>query len=300
MFRWLRTMLELVRFSHTIYALPFALLSATMATVVDVREGASVRPLDWLGILLCMVFARTTAMAFNRIVDREFDAQNPRTANRHLPRGEVTVGQVAILTAISAALFVTSCSLFVISNDNWLPLLLSFPVLLFICGYSYAKRFTALAHVWLGASLMLAPIAAWIAIRGTVEWPPVVLGLAVLTWVTGFDIIYACQDVEFDRKAGLYSIPARWGVRRALLFSALLHAMTVLFLALLPTVFPMGLVYQIGVVGIAVLLLYEHLLVRPDDLSRVNIAFFNVNAIVSVGILLISWVDLAVQSHAAG
>ncbi len=294
MLRWLRTMLELVRFSHTVYALPFALISATMATVADLRDGARIRPLDWLGILACMVFARTTAMAFNRLVDRHYDAQNPRTAGRHLPRGTVTPGQVKALILGSSALFIASCFLFVASNNNWLPVLLSVPVLIFICGYSYAKRFTALAHVWLGASLMLAPIAAWIAIRGTVEWPPVVLGLAVLFWVSGFDIIYACQDTEFDRRVGLHSLPARVGVKNALRISAALHVLTVVFLALLPVTFPLGVIYTIGVVGIAVLLAYEHWIVRPDDLTRVNVAFFNVNAIVSLGMLLVTWLDLAV------
>ncbi len=293
MLGWLRTMLELIRFSHTVFALPFALASATMATVVDARYGGGFRWLDWLGILLCMVFARSTAMAVNRLADRTFDAQNPRTANRHLPRGVVTVGQVAAFALGCAVAFVASCTLFVVSNDNWLPLALSVPVLLFISGYSFSKRFTSLSHLWLGASLMLAPLAAWIAIRGTVEWPPVLLGAAVLTWVAGFDIIYACQDVEFDRRVGLYSIPARLGVARALRVAALLHLLTVVLLALLPLVFPLGWIYRAGLVFIAGLLVYEHALVRPNDLARANVAFFHVNAVISVGLLLVTWLDLA-------
>ena len=291
--RWLRTMLELIRFSHTVFALPFALVSATMATIVDAQHGGGFRWLDWVGILLCMVFARSTAMAVNRLADRAFDAANPRTANRHLPRGIVSVAQVAAFAVACAAGFVLSCLLFVVSHDNWLPLMLAAPVLLFICGYSYSKRFTSLSHFWLGASLMLAPIAAWIAIRGTVEWPPVLLGAAVLTWVAGFDIIYACQDVDFDRKAGLYSIPARLGVARALRVAAGLHLLTVILLAVLPAVFPLGPVYLAGLVLIAALLVYEHAIVRPDDLGRANVAFFHVNAFVSVGLLLVTWLDLA-------
>ena len=293
MLRYLRTMLELVRFSHTVFALPFALVAATMATIVDRSHGGGFRLLDWIGILLCMVFARSTAMAVNRLADRHYDAANPRTANRHLPRGIVSVRQVAVFAAACAAGFVASCALFIASNDNWLPLYLALPVLGFICGYSYSKRFTALSHLWLGASLMLAPIAAWIAIRGTIEWPPIVLGAAVLSWVAGFDIIYACQDVEFDRSARLHSIPARLGTARALKVAAGLHALTMLFLLLLPLTFPLGWLYLSGLGAIAGLLIYEHWLVRPDDLGRANVAFFHVNAVISVGLLLVTWADLA-------
>src|SRR5262249_48508644 len=175
----------------------------------DSRHG---RFQDWLGILLGLATARSAAMAFNRLADRGYDALNPRTASRHLPLGRLNVRSVAIFTAASAAAFLASPLLFL--PNRW-PLVLSIPVLLWLLGYSYTKRFTSLAHFWLGLALSLAPIAAWIALRGDLKWPPVLLAMAVLLWVAGFDTIYACQDVEFDRGAGLRSLPARLGVRRA-------------------------------------------------------------------------------------
>jgi 4-hydroxybenzoate polyprenyltransferase len=185
---------------------------------------------------------------------------------------------------------------------NQLPLVLSVPVLLWLAGYSYAKRFTSLAHFWLGTALALSPVAAWIAIRGDVLeryvadlLPPLVLGGAVLSWVAGFDIIYACQDYDADCKAKLHSVPVRFGIRHALRFAAVCHLATVLLLAGLPLVYPLfGWVYWAGVVAVAVLLAYEHAMVRPDDLSRVNAAFFNVNAIVSVGLFVVASLDLLV------
>lgn len=292
MLETLRHFLSLVRFSHTLFALPFALLAAVMAWTVT---GFTWRSLA--GILLCMVTARTTAMAFNRLVDRKLDATNPRTAGRHLPAGILSVTQVAALTAACGLALVASTLLFL---PNRLPLYLSVPVLAFLCGYSYAKRFTAYGHFWLGAALALSPIAAWIAIRGEIvlEYPydllpALALGGAVLTWVAGFDIIYACQDFEFDRQSGLHSIPARWGIKRALRIAAVCHALTVLLLALLPSVYPpFGTLYWLAVAAVAVLLVYEHALVRPDDLERVNIAFFHVNAAISLGLLAAGALDL--------
>jgi 4-hydroxybenzoate polyprenyltransferase len=161
-------------------------------------------------------------------------------------------------------------------------------------GYSYSKRFTNLAHVWLGVSLSLAPIAAWIALRGTLEWPPVLLALAVLLWVSGFDIIYACQDVDFDRTAGLHSVPKTFGVQRALWIAAACHALMIVPLVGLGLVYPLGPIYFLGVAGVAGLLIYEHSLVRPDDLTRVNIAFFQVNVVISMGLLVVAVVDLLV------
>jgi 4-hydroxybenzoate polyprenyltransferase len=176
---------------------------------------------------------------------------------------------------------------------NRLPLYLSVPVLAFLLGYSYAKRFTALAHVWLGAALALAPIAAWIALRGEIAWAPVVLAAAVMLWVAGFDIIYACQDYEFDKRHGLHSVPARLGVAGALRLAAGLHVAMIVVLLALPTVYPLfGTLYYVGIAAIAALLFYEHWLVRPDDLSRVNLAFFNVNIVVSMGLLALGAIDL--------
>ncbi len=233
MFARIKLILEMIRFSHTLFALPFALLAAVMAWKAEPRPEWHWR--DLLGVLLCMVFARSVAMAFNRLVDRDLDALNPRTRTRHIPAGLLSVQSVALFAACCAVGFVASTALFL---PNRLPLVLSVPVLAFVCGYSFAKRFTMLAHFWLGAALMLAPIAAWIAVRGEVAWPPVVLGGAVLLWVAGFDIIYACQDVEVDARLGLRSVPATVGVPTALRLAALCHLGMVLLLFLLPQVFP--------------------------------------------------------------
>lgn len=284
----LRLMLELVRFSHTVFALPFALLAAVMAW--HGGDGAAFRWQDLLGIVLCMVFARSTAMAFNRLVDRRLDAINPRTAGRHLPAGLVSVASVSLFALGCAAGFVASTLLFL--PNRW-PVYLSLPVLAFVCGYSLTKRFTMLAHFWLGASLMLAPVAAWIALRGELAWPPVLLGGAVLLWVAGFDIIYACQDAETDRRLGLHSVPARLGVAGALRLAAVCHLGMIGLLFALPAVYPpLGWLYTSGIVAVAALLIYEHWLVRPDDLTRVNVAFFNINAVVSIGLFVIGAVDL--------
>lgn len=291
MFHRVRLILEMIRFSHTVFALPFALLAAVMAW----REGAVLwRWQDLVGVVLCMVFARSTAMAFNRLVDRELDAANPRTASRHLPAGLLSVSSVTTFAAACAAAFVASTLLFL--PNRW-PLYLSLPVLVFLCGYSFAKRFTAMAHFWLGAALGLAPIAAWIAVRGELAWPPIVLGAAVMFWVAGFDIIYACQDVGYDRQLGLRSLPARLNVAPALRVAAFCHLLTVVALAVLPLVYPdLGWIYLAGIAAVAALLAYEHRLVRPDDLTRVNVAFFHVNAIVSIGLFLIGTADLLVRS----
>ncbi|MBI2825280.1 MAG: UbiA family prenyltransferase [Planctomycetia bacterium] len=282
----------MIRFSHTVFALPFALLAAVMAWTLNAHADP---PLLWqwrelAGIVLSMMFARSTAMAFNRLADRQFDAENPRTRMRHLPAGLLSVASVVAFAVVCAAAFVASTLLFL--PNRW-PVFLAAPVLAFLLGYSYTKRFTALAHFWLGTALMLAPVAAWIAIRGEVAWPPVVLGAAVLLWVAGFDIIYACQDVDYDRERGLRSAPARLGVPAALRLAAVCHLGTVALLFALPSVYPLlGWIYLAGIGAVALLLVYEHWLVRPDDLTRVNVAFFNVNAVVSVGLFAIGALDL--------
>ncbi len=288
----LRKLLELVRFSHTVFALPFALLSAALAWKTE-----PFRPLDLVGILLGMVFARSAAMAFNRLVDRRLDAANPRTAARHLPAGTLGVGTVVAFTVGCCVLFVASTGLFLLRQPaNPWPLYLSGPVLLFVLGYSLAKRFTSLVHVWLGAALGLAPVAAWVAVTGTVAAEPLLLGLAVLLWVTGFDVLYACQDADFDRAAGLHSLPARLGVKRSLRLAAGLHAVMVLALAALGRASPhLGAVYAVGLAAVAGLLVVEHRLVRPDDLTRVNAAFFQVNGVISVGLLAVVLVQLAIR-----
>ena len=291
-----RRFLEMIRFSHTLFALPFALFSAILAW--HTKQAFSW--IELVGILSCMVFARSAAMAFNRLADRDIDAQNPRTAVRHLPSGQLTVASVWLFTLGASAAFVAFTALFLLEGNAW-PIYLSMPVLLFVLAYSYTKRFTPLAHFWLGASLLLAPLAAWIAIRGFDHWPiPLVLGLAVLFWVAGFDILYACQDADFDRQAKLHSIPAVLGVPRALRLAMLCHAWMVVMLILLfflasPPYGPLGIVYLIGLGSVTVLLVYEHSLVRPDDLTRVNQAFFNVNIIISVGLLLVLLVEIGLE-----
>jgi 4-hydroxybenzoate polyprenyltransferase len=341
MFKTIRHFLELIRFSHTLFALPFALLAAVMAWRLQAIqrppvdpysfEAANVGDLIWsddptmhdryvavgpatiawdglpiwkfyfrwqeiVGIVLCMVMARSFAMGMNRLADRQLDAVNPRTAGRHLPAGILSVRHVVAFVAACAIGFIASTLLFL---PNRLPLYLSVPVLAFLAGYSYAKRFTSLAHFWLGAALALSPVAAWIAIRGEVVLsqpldllPAIVLGGAVLTWVAGFDIIYACQDYDADRQAELHSVPVKFGIRGALRIAALCHVGTIAFLVALAIVFPFGWVFWTGVAAVAVLLIYEHLLVRPDDLSRVNAAFFHVNAVISLGLFAVGTLDL--------
>jgi 4-hydroxybenzoate polyprenyltransferase len=299
----IRLLLGLVRFSHTVFALPFALSSAVLAWHGDERTDWRKIGLDFTGILLCMVFARSAAMAFNRLADRHIDTANPRTAARHLPAGLLSPAAVWTFTLLCAAGFVASTLLFLWSSGNPWPLYLALPVLLFIGAYSYTKRFTALAHFWLGASLLLAPLSAWIAVRGLdgLLGTPLVLGLAVLFWVAGFDILYACQDIDFDRKAGLSSVPARLGVRNSLRVALACHAVMVALLVLLFWVAaPLhGWVYGLGVAAVAGLIGYEHWLVRPDDLSRVNQAFFAVNGVISIGLFAVVLAQLAVGPLAA-
>ncbi|MBN2294740.1 MAG: UbiA family prenyltransferase [Pirellulales bacterium] len=301
MFLRVRQLLEMIRFSHTIFALPFALLAAVMAWTTNAAEAENLDLHGWnfsgfqlkdlLGILVCMASARSAAMAFNRLADMRIDALNPRTKERHLPAGVLSVGSVATFTMINSLVFVGGTLLFL--PENRLPLYASIPVLLFLFSYSFTKRFTILSHFWLGAALMLAPLAAWVAIRGELAWAPVVLGSAVMLWVAGFDMIYACQDVDFDKKYRLRSVPARLGVAGALRMAAVCHLGTVVMLFILECVFPaFGWIYLAAVGAIATLLIYEHRLVRPDDLSRVNRAFFNVNAVISLGLFLAGTVDL--------
>jgi 4-hydroxybenzoate polyprenyltransferase len=274
-------------------------MAALMAWTANLHEEPT-RPFRWeelAGILLCMVTARSAAMAFNRIVDRRLDAENPRTAMRHIPAGLLSVRYVAAFALVCSAGFVASTLLFL---PNRLPLYFSLPVLAFLLGYSYAKRFTALAHFWLGAALMLAPICAWIALRGDAViahpldlLPSVVLGGAVLLWVAGFDIIYATQDTNFDRRQALHSLPARLGISKSLRLAAACHFAAVVLLVALPFVYSyLGWIYWSGVAAVAVLLIYEHALVRPTDLTRVNVAFFNVNAVIGLGLLAVVTLEL--------
>lgn len=281
-----RHFLELIRFSHTIFALPFAMLSAVIAWA---EPDSIFRWRDLAGILFCMVTARSAAMAFNRLVDRDVDADNPRTAKRHIPAGLLSVRSVALFTLVMSLLFIAATCVFL---PKQLPLYLSVPVLLFLLGYSLAKRWTSLCHYWLSAALMMSPIAAWIAVRDEFALVPTLLAGVIFFWVGGFDIIYACQDADFDRDKRLHSIPARWGVRNALRIAFVSHVITIGMLILLWWLASLGPVFLVGIVLISGLLFYEHWLVRPDDLNRVNVAFFNVNAIISFGIFILGFLDV--------
>ncbi len=271
----IRSYLELVRFSHTLFALPFAVMALFLA--FD-GEWPSLRVTAL--VLVCMVSARTAAMAYNRLVDRDVDARNPRTQGRHLPAKRLRVFEVVIIVAGSAGVFVGATWFL-----NRLAFTLSIPVLLVLLGYSHTKRFTALCHFVLGLALGISPLGVWVATRGVVDASYVVpglLGVAVLLWVAGFDVLYACQDAEFDRAVRLRSIPARLGVRRALVIARLLHAAFVACLVALAAVASLGAVYLVGVGLCGVLLVCEHRLVRADDLSRLDVAFFTVNGFLSL------------------
>lgn len=278
---------SLVRFSHTVFALPFALASVALAWP---SHPVTLRNLLW--ILIAMVSARSAAMAFNRLVDRRFDAHNPRTENWELPQGTVKVWEAVLLTVMSAAIFVYAAY-----QINLICFLLSPVALAILFFYSLTKRFTWASHLFLGLALSLAPMGAWLAVAGSpIDLQelatPFFLGLAVLFWLAGFDIIYALQDFEFDRKEGLHSIPVRFGVAGALRLSSLFHVCTVIFLAAVGLSAQMGVVYWFGFVIVSIILFWEHRLVTPTDLSRINRAFFNFNAYVSVGYLLTIVADL--------
>ena len=272
---------KMIKLSHTIFALPFALASAVLAS----RE-VSVSAIQIALIIGCMVFARSSAMGFNRVIDRDIDAANPRTAGREIPSGQISVTAAWAFTLGSAGLFVALCGLL-----GKTTLMLSPVAIAVVWGYSLTKRFTAFCHIFLGLSLALAPTGVWIALTDSYSWTPFILSMTVGSWVAGFDIIYSCQDYEFDQSQGLRSIPAALGLRGALIVSALLHVVTVGLLVALPFVQPLGIAWWLGALVISSVLFYEHWIVRPDDLSRINKAFFDLNGYVSL--LFLVFVALA-------
>jgi len=282
-FRSLRLVLEMIKFEHTVFALPFALMGMMLAA----HGWPSWSTVGW--IVVAMVGARSAAMGFNRLADRRIDAQNPRTANRALPTGQVTPGFVALFVA-------TSCALLVLAawRLNPLALRLSPLAIVVLLGYSFAKRVTPLSHFVLGLALAGAPLGAWIAVRGDVALTPFILGGAVLLWVAGFDVLYALQDREFDAGIGLHSIPVHLGERGALIVSALLHTAMLGLLVLLPLSYAPRLraFYWLGVAGCAALLAYQHSIVRSGDLSRLNAAFFSANGFLSIWLFALTAVDL--------
>ena len=274
--RNVRTTLEMIKIEHTLFALPFAFLGALLAA----RGLPSAAQIVW--ITLAMVGARSTAMAFNRIADKDYDARNPRTKMRAIPAGNLSVGFVMAFTMISAGLF-----LFAATMLNRLTLILSPIALASVVLYSYTKRWTMLSHLVLGWCLAIAPTGAWIAVRGVIDSPvPLLLSLVVMLWTAGFDVLYACQDYDFDRREGLSSIPARFGIARSLWISRALHAGAFAALVALYFMTNLGLLAVAGVVATGGLLIYQHALVRANDLSRLNAAFFTTNAFVSVILFL--------------
>ncbi|MFO1062900.1 MAG: UbiA-like polyprenyltransferase [Pirellulales bacterium] len=297
-----RRLLGLIRFSHTLFALPFALLGTAWAIAVPREQSGAMSAIELTKrtvlIVLCMIFARSAAMAFNRLVDAEIDGKNPRTASRHIPAGLLSKGTVLLFFAMTCIGFGLCCAAF---WPNWIPLVGCVPVLAWICGYSLAKRFTAAAHIWLGIALALSPVCAWLALRGeeviqtpTDILPAVVLAVAIACWVAGFDMIYACQDADFDRKSGLHSIPSALGIAGALRTAAVLHGLMLIDLAIMPVLFPglgLGLLYWGTLAFVAILVVTQHRLVRPDDLGRVNLAFFHVNAIISLAFSTTAAID---------
>lgn len=281
-----RSLLEMIKFSHTVFAFPFALMGAVLASMAN---GAPPTLTQFGWICLAMVGARSGAMGLNRLIDARIDAENPRTAARHIPAGKVSRKEAIRFIFASFALM-----LFAAWKLNPLCLYLSPVALFFLFLYSYCKRFTSLAHVVLGICLAAAPIGAWIALRGNIEWPVVILGLAVLFWVSGFDIFYALQDLEFDRNKGLHSIPAKLGEKRSIALVRLFHVVMVALLLLLPLGTALGGIYLAGVAAVAAMLLYEHSLVKPGDLSKLDAAFFNMNGYISVTIFLFTLADALV------
>lgn len=263
---------RMIKFSHTVFALPFALSAVVLA---HRRAELTLQTLFW--ILVAMVSARSTAMGFNRIVDARYDRINPRTADRHIPAGTVSM--------LSAVMFVTGFSLLFILAAAMISRLcfwLSIPVLFILCFYSYTKRFTTLSHLYLGMSISLAPLGAWIAVTGRFDPGILLLCAALLTYIAGFDILYACQDVDFDQKNGLYSIPSRMGLKTAFHISSLLHIGTFLSLTALYFVFGLGKFYLISLALISGLLIFQHRVIRPHDLTHIDLAFFHANSAISI------------------
>lgn len=266
----------MIKFEHTIFALPFAFLGAVLA--------ADGLPNWWqiLWITVAMFGARSAAMTFNRIIDRKFDAENPRTANRELPSGKLSLNFAWMFFFVSVALFE-----FAAYSLNWLTFALSPVALISVLGYSYAKRFTSFAHLILGLSLAISPSAAWIAVRGTLDSEiPILLSILVMMWTAGFDVLYACQDFEFDKRAGLRSIPARFGIKNSLNIARLFHVQAFIVLVLLYFVTGLNWLALVGVFLVGALMIYQHTLVKPNDLSKMNAAFFTTNAFVSVILFL--------------
>jgi len=267
---------RMIKFSHTIFALPFALAALVLAQ----RNSVITMPLLFW-ILMAIAGARSAAMGFNRIVDARFDRENPRTAQRAIPAGILSMKSAAVFVTVFSLIFILAAAMI-----SKLCFLLSFPVLLILFFYSYTKRFTALSHLYLGFSISLAPVGAWIAITGAFDLPVIILSMSLFAYIAGFDILYACQDVEFDKRMGLFSIPARMGTATALHISTVLHFISFLCLFILLIVFDLGIVYMAALFLMGLLFMMEHQLVKPDDLTHIQKAFFHVNSAISIILFL--------------
>lgn len=288
MFAKIRHLLEMIKFSHTVFAFPFALMGATLASLANGQPPSGAQ-IGW--ICLAMVGARNAAMGLNRIIDARIDAENPRTATRQIPAGIISLKEAWIFVVSSTLLLLVAAW-----QLNPLCFYLSPLVLAFFILYAYCKRFTSLAHLVLGICLAGAPLGAWISLRSTIEWPILALAFAVLVWVAGFDIFYALQDLDFDRKKGLHSIPVLLGEKWAILLGKILHGLMVGLLLLLPQGLPLGSIYYAGIGVISLMIAWEHHLVKPGDLSRLNAAFFNMNGYISVTIFCFTLADVLIKS----
>lgn len=285
-FRKIKIFLEMIKFEHTVFALPFAYVGALLTE----KRIPDLHGLLW--ITLAMVGARTAAMSLNRIIDRHIDARNPRTAGRALPRGLLSVTEVWIYVFLSFALLLYSAR-----QLSPLAFRLFPAAVLVLSAYSFTKRFSWTCHLFLGAALGLAPLGSWIALTGRFDLAPVLLAMGVLFWVAGFDIIYACDDYDFDRKEGIYSIPARFGIKKALTVSTVFHIIAPLLFLASGLVLNLGVFYLAGVVLAVAILFHQHNLVRPDDLSRAGVAFFNMNGILSIVIFVFTFLDVLFPLH---
>jgi 4-hydroxybenzoate polyprenyltransferase len=285
----LKTLAEDIKLSHTLFALPFALLSAFLAANGLPKIG------QLLLILLCMLTARTVAVSMNRLLDAELDSLNPRTNSRALPSGSLSSTFYMAVVLLCSSAFIAATALFGLYKNIW-PVILSLPILLFISAYPFLKRFTQLCHYYLGAALALAPICSWIAIKGNLQLPPLIMAAAVLLWTAGFDIIYASQDYQSDLQTKTFSIPARLGVKNALFISRLTHTLCAILLIVLGVVTPQfRTLYFIGVALAIALLIAQHSLVKPDNLSRVNLAFFTLNGMISLLLGTLGIIDVFVR-----
>lgn len=281
-FERVRTYGKMIKFSHTIFALPFALSAVILA-----HQKTPVTFFGFFWILVAMTSARSAAMGFNRVVDYRIDKKNPRTEKREIPNGDISI--------VSSVGFIIGCSFIFILSAYMLGKLcfiLSFPVLALLLGYSLVKRFSSWCHLFLGFAIGLSPLGAWIAVTGEFSFSILTLCIALMTNIAGFDILYACQDTEFDKENGLFSIPARFGIKKAMRISTYLHIISFLFFLLVLPVFSLGTIYFFAVVIIGAAMVIEHLLVHPEDLSNINIAFFHMNSIISVVLFLGVFLDV--------